>query len=129
MPILAHKIRLTPTPKQAMYFRNACGTARFTYNWALAEWQRQYQAGESPSMFALKKQFNAVKRQAFPWITDVTKCATESGFFNVSKAFTNFFKKRANYPRFHKKGVHDSITLANDKIALRPFAIQIPKLR
>ena len=76
MPILAHKIRLTPTPKQAMYFRNACGTARFAYNWALAEWQRQYKAGETPSMFALKKQFNAVKRQAFPWITDVTKCAT-----------------------------------------------------
>ena len=58
MPTLAHKIRLTPTPEQVVYFRNACGTARFTYNWALAEWQRQYQAGETPSMFALKKQFN-----------------------------------------------------------------------
>lgn len=126
--ILAHKIRLTPTPEQVIYFRKACGTARFTYNWALAEWQRQYQAGEKPSMFALKKQFNALKRQAFPWITDVTKCASESGFFNVGKAFTNFFQKRAKYPRFHKKGVHDSFTLANDKIALRPFVVQIPKL-
>ncbi len=29
MPTLAHKIRLTPTLKQAMYFRNACGTARY----------------------------------------------------------------------------------------------------
>lgn len=128
MPILAHKIRLTPTPEQATYFRKAAGTARFTYNWALTEWQRQYQAGEKPSMFALKKQFNAMKRQAFPWITEVTKCASETGFFNVGKAFTNFFQKRAKYPRFHKKGVHDSFTLANDKIALRPGAIQIPKL-
>lgn len=64
MPTVAHKIRLTPTPEQATYFRNACGTARFTYNWALAEWQRQYQA-ETPSAFGLKKQFNAIKRQAF----------------------------------------------------------------
>ena len=128
MPTLAHKIRLTPTPEQVVYFRKACGTARFTYNWALAEWQRQYQSGEKPSMFGLKKQFNAMKRQAFPWMTEVTKCAAESGFFNVGKAFTNFFQKRAKYPRFHKKGVHDSFTLANDKIALRPFAVQIPKL-
>ena len=126
MPILAHKIRLTPTPEQVVYFRKACGTARFTYNWALAEWQRQYKAGETPSMFALKKQFNAVKRQAFPWITEVTKCATDSGIMNLGKAFSNFFQKRSKYPRFHKKGVHDSITLANDKIALRPFAVQIP---
>ena len=128
MPILAHKIRLTPTPEQVVYFRKACGTARFTYNWALAEWQRQYKAGETPSMFGLKKQFNAVKRQAFPWITEVTKCATDSGIMNLGKAFSNFFQKRSKYPRFHKKGVHDSITLANDKIALRPFAVQIPKL-
>ena len=128
MTTLAHKIRLIPTPEQAVYFRKACGTARFTYNWALAEWQRQYKAGETPSIFALKKQFNAVKRQAFPWITEVTKCATESGIMNLGKAFSNFFQKRAKYPRFHKKGVRDSITLANDKIALRPFAVQIPKL-
>ena len=128
MPTVAHKIRLTPTPEQATYFRNACGTARFTYNWALAEWQRQYQAGETPSAFGLKKQFNAIKRQAFPWMAGVTKCAPEGAFAHLGKAFSNFFQKRAKYPRFHKKGIHDSFTLANDKIALRPGAIRIPKL-
>lgn len=128
MPTLAHKIRLTPTPEQEIYFRKACGTARFAYNWGLAEWRRQYTAGGHPSMFALKKQFNAMKRQTFPWITEVTKCATESGLMNLGKAFSNFFQHRADYPRVHKKGKHDSFTIANDKIALRPFAVQIPKL-
>jgi transposase len=47
--ILAHKIRLDPTPEQVHYFRKAAGTARFTYNWGLAEWKRMYQAGEKPS--------------------------------------------------------------------------------
>ena len=28
-----------------MYFARASGTARFAYNWALAEWRRQYKAG------------------------------------------------------------------------------------
>jgi putative transposase len=39
--ILAHKIARDPHDVQETYFRKAVGTARFVYNWALAEWQRQ----------------------------------------------------------------------------------------
>ena len=34
---LAHRIALDPTPQQREYFRRAAGTARFVWNWALAE--------------------------------------------------------------------------------------------
>ena len=40
--ILAHGIRLVPRADQESYFVRARGVARFAYNWALAEWQRQY---------------------------------------------------------------------------------------
>jgi putative transposase len=40
--ITAHKIVLDPNPAQENYFARACGTARFAYNWALAEWNRQW---------------------------------------------------------------------------------------
>jgi len=53
--ILAHRIRLVPTADQESYFARACGVARFAYNWALAEWQRQYAAGEKPSEAALRQ--------------------------------------------------------------------------
>jgi len=33
----AHRIRLNPTPEQQAYFRKAAGTARFVYNWGLAD--------------------------------------------------------------------------------------------
>ena len=52
--IRAHKIRLNPTPAQVNYFAKAAGTSRFVWNWALAEWDRQYQAGEKPTAFKLK---------------------------------------------------------------------------
>ena len=45
MPTLTHKIRLNSTPEPVTYFKQACGTARFVWNWALAEWNRQGQAG------------------------------------------------------------------------------------
>ena len=35
--LIAHRIELAPTPSQADDFRRACGTARFVWNWALAE--------------------------------------------------------------------------------------------
>jgi len=38
-----HKIRLDLNDHQATHMARAAGTARFAYNWALAEWQRQYQ--------------------------------------------------------------------------------------
>lgn len=65
---IAHRINLDPTVKQANFFARACGVARFTYNWALAEWTKQYAAGEKPSGNALYKQWNAVKREKFPWV-------------------------------------------------------------
>jgi len=128
MPILAHKIRLTPTPEQVVYFRKACGTARFTYNWALAEWQRQRQSGQRPSALALKTQFNAIKRTAYPWVADVTKCAPEGAFRNLQRAFTNFFEKRTKFPKFKKRGVHDSFAVDNTKFRVDGHRVNLPKL-
>jgi len=42
--ILAHKIALDPNDGKETYVRKAAGTARFADNWALSEWQRQYDA-------------------------------------------------------------------------------------
>ncbi len=126
--ILAHKIRLDPTEKQKRYFRKAAGTARFVYNWGLAEWKRMYQAGENPTAFKIKKTFNAIKRHQFPWVLDVTKCAPEGAFMNLGKAFENFFKGRAKHPNFKQKGKHDSFYLANDTFRVEGKRIRIPKL-
>ena len=128
MTTLTHKIRLTPTPEQVTYFKKACGTARFVYNWALAEWQTQYRAGGKPSALGLKTQFNAMKRAAFPWMSDVTKCAPEGAFRNLNKAFTNFFAKRARFPRFKKRGAHDSFAIDNSKFSVDGKRVNIPKL-
>jgi transposase len=88
--ILAHKIRLNPTPEQATYFARA-GTARFCFNWGPAEWKRQYEAGQKPNAFALKKRFNAIRKEQFPWTYEVTKCAVEGAFMDLGKAFKHFF--------------------------------------
>jgi len=67
---LTHKIALRPTPEQADYFNCACGTARRVWNWALAEWKKQYVAGQKPNAMALKKQFNAIKYSDPQWLDE-----------------------------------------------------------
>jgi putative transposase len=42
--LIAHKIALKLNNVEATHMARAAGTARFAYNWALAEWQRQYEA-------------------------------------------------------------------------------------
>ena len=132
--IKAHKIRLHPTPEQAHYFARAAGTSRFVFNWALAEWKTQYEAGEKPSPLALKKQFNALRKEQFPWSYEVTKCAIEGAFMDMAAAFKNFFAGRkaghkTGYPKFKsKKSSRQSFYLANDKFRMGDHWIEVPKL-
>ncbi len=132
--IKAHKIRLNPTPEQAHYFAKAAGTARYTFNWAVAEWKRQYEAGEKPSALKLRTQFHALRREQFPWTYDVTKCAVEGAFIDMAAAFKNFFEgrkagRKTGYPKFKsKKRSRQSFYLANDKFAVGDHWIDVPKL-
>jgi transposase len=103
--IKAHKIRLNPTSEQAHYFAKAAGTARYTFNWALAEWKKQYEAGEKPSALGLRTRFHALRKVQLPWTYDVTKCVIEGAFMDVAAAFKNFFEgrkagRKAGYPKF-----------------------------
>lgn len=132
--LIAHKIELNPNNRQATYFAKAAGTARFAYNWALAEWQRQYDAWKAnnshpkPSQAALRRQLNAIKREQFPWMLDVTKNAPQMAIIQLGEAFKNFFAGRAKYPAFRKKGVRDRFTLTNDQFSIDDCRIRIPNL-
>lgn len=132
--IIAHKIALDPNNAQATYFARAAGVARFAYNWALAEWGRQYAAHKAdtalpkPSQAALRRQLNAIKRDQFPWMLEVTKNAPQMAIIQLGDAFKHFFAGRAKYPRFRRKGVHDRFTLTNDQFALDGSRIRIPNL-
>jgi len=132
--ILAHRIRLDPNNVQATYLARAAGTARFAYNWALAEWQRQFEACKAdpalpqPNEATLRRQLNAVKRVQFPWMLEVTKNAPQMAIMQLGRAFQNFFEKRARYPRFRRKGADDRFTLTNDQFQVNGKRIRIPKL-
>ena len=144
-------IKLKPNNKQATYFKKACGVARFAYNWALAEWQKQYQEDKAyresceqsglainkdqlniPSEGKLRKQLNAIKREQFPFMMEVTKCAPQIAIQQLGDAYKRFFKGESKYPQFRKKGERDRFGISNDRFKIQKkdgkFFIQIPRL-
>lgn len=131
---LSHKIRLRPTSKQADYFERAAGTARFVWNWALAEWKRQYAAGQKPNGMALRKQFNAVKYANFPWLIEIHRDCHSQPFTHLQRAWSRFFAERkagkqAKEPSFKKKGrCRDSFYVANDAFRLHDRVVRLPKI-
>lgn len=138
--LLVHKIKLNPNKEQTIFFQKASGVARFSYNWALAEWQKQYAAGLKPSEISLRKQLNSTKAIDYPWMLDVPKTVPQQAIKNVGVAFKNFFRRvkaggKPGYPKFKKRSVSkDSFRPDNgsakvtNALCIEDKKVRIPKL-
>jgi len=131
---LTHKIALKATSEQMAYFKRAAGTSRFVWNWALAKWNEEYSAGKRPNAMALKKEFNAIKYTAYPWLREMHRDSHAQPFAYLAKAWGRFFNeiksgKPGHCPRFKKKNrSRDSFYVANDKFRLDENRIRLPKI-
>lgn len=136
--IRAHKIRLNPTPEQETYLKKACGTSRFVYNWGLARWKEAKASGvEKYGPMAIKKDFNAIKREEFPWVMDVTKNACEDGFRRLNNSLNNYFVSKSGkrkgakvgFPKFKsKRRAKMSFTLDYERFSTDGHWLHISKL-
>lgn len=123
MVSIAHRIELKPNDKQKTHFRKAFGCSRLAYNWGLAEWKRRYESGEKTDAYDLKKSFNAIKKEQYPFVAEVTKYAVQQPFINLGRAFTKFFedlkKGVVSYPQFKKRKENGgSFYIGGDQISI-----------
>ncbi len=129
MKLVAHRIMLLPNNTHRENFRKAVGIARFTWNWALCEWERQYAEGGKPSALALKKQFVGLIDEQWPWIRDVSTYVIQQPFADLSTAWQRFFKKLGNRPKYKCKGkCRDSFYLANTAFRIDGNHVTISRL-
>jgi putative transposase len=102
MRLKAYKYRLYPTVSQAEQIRQNCGCRRFVYNWGLETHQKAYQTGKRLSMIDLANMLPDLKKE-HPWLADSNSQSLQSTLRDLDKAFTRFFKKQADYPKFKAK--------------------------
>lgn len=129
----AYKTELDPNNKQITQFKKYAGTARFVFNWALADRIERHKHELSANKFEQKKRFNALKKEQYPWITEVAYVVTQQEFDNCDLAFKNFFRsckgdKKGGYPKFKsKKNGIGSFTL-RQSITVKNKQIKLPKI-
>jgi putative transposase len=134
--ILAHKIALDSMPEQVAHCRRACATSRYACNWGLAEWKRRYDAGETPSVAAVKRRWNAHRKAQLPWFYPVTRCASGQAVMDLGAAFAKFFRdhkksskqRKFRHPRFKKRQLNESFDRWVDQFDLDHDRVRIRKL-
>lgn len=141
----AHKIKLNPTPEQIESLTLNCDVARFAYNWGLARWNEQYRlhlelGSDKPHIFAIRKEFNAVKRDAFSWVIQANKHSYEWGFECLGVAWKNYFEsikgkrggEKMGKPKFRsrfddKQGFRAGVGVGD--VRVNGHSMTIPKLK
>ncbi|WP_123054013.1 RNA-guided endonuclease TnpB family protein [Clostridium sp. JN-1] len=129
--IKAVKIRLFPTKEQEILMFKFCGVMRFAYNWGRARWEELYKQGLEPSKAKIKKEFNNTikKQEDYKWLKEVSGQITSQAFDDLDKAYKNFFKGLAKYPRFKtKRKSRKSFYVRYDRLYFKGNAVNIEKI-
>ena len=101
----AYKYRIYPNASQRQALAHHFGCARWVYNWALVKTKDHYDATKKQlSRRDLQDSLVALKHtEDHLWLKDVNSQSLLGSLLHLHKAYRNFFKKRAKYPRFKKK--------------------------
>ena len=113
----AYQFELKPNGEQQRLMRRSAGSCRFVYNKALALQQERYGLGEKKLGYAvLCKALTEWKAQPQTlWLSETPSQALQQALKNLERAYKNFFEKRADFPRFKKKGLGDSFRYPDPK--------------
>jgi len=125
----AFKYRFFPSDAQASQLARTFGCARFVYNLAL-EFRSQAWQQEKKSIgyhdTALKlTEWKRESQKAF--LSEVSSVVLQQSLRNLDTAFTNFFEKRAQYPKFKSRRHRQSARYATNAFTFRDGRIILAK--
>jgi len=114
----AFKFELMPNGEQAHSMRRFAGSCRFVFNKALALQKERYEQGEKKLGYAgLCKLLTQWRNNSTDtaWLSDAPIHPLQQTLKDLERAYANFFAKRADFPRFKKKGQSDSFRYPDPK--------------
>ncbi len=113
----AFKFELQPDGEQQRLMRRFAGSCRFVFNKALALQKGLYEHGEKKLGYAgLCKALTGWRNSTeTTWLADAPVHPLQQTLKDLERAYTNFFAKRADFPRFKKKGMDDSFRYPDPK--------------
>jgi putative transposase len=113
----AFKFKLVPDGAQQRAMRRSAGSCRFVYNKALAAQKANHEAGgKFIDYVTMAANLPVWKRQAdTAWLNDAPSQSLQHALKDLERAYKNFFAKRAAFPKFKRRGDHDSFRYPDPK--------------
>jgi len=113
----AFKFELMPNGEQQRQMRRFAGSCRFVYNKALALQKERHERGETKLGYVeMAKQLTAWRSSAeTAWLKEAPVHPLQQALKDLERAYSNFFAKRSDFPRFKKKGQSDSFRYPDPK--------------
>ncbi|EHX89120.1 transposase, IS605 OrfB family [Escherichia coli DEC14C] len=127
----AFKFQLRPGDQQECEMRRFAGACRFVFNRALALQNENHEAGNKYIPYGkmaswLVEWKNATETQ---WLKDSPSQPLQQSLKDLERAYKNFFRKRAAFPRFKKRGQNDAFRYPQGvKLDQENSRIFLPKL-
>ena len=127
----AYKYRFYPTSDQELLLKQTLGCVRFVYNKALSErtnawYQKQERISYKQTSSMLT---NWKKEDEYKFLNDVSCVPLQQGLRHLHTAFTNFFARRAKYPKFKKKSHRNSAEFTKSAFKYRDHQIYLAKCK
>lgn len=122
------KVRLELNNKQTTLANKHAGVARYAYNWGKSVCDLAIKNKEHrPTGYDLCNKFVAEEKKIKNWLYEVSSCSTKQALINLDEAYKRMFKvKGSGYPKFKKKGQHDSFYIEGT-IRTSGNKIKVPK--
>ena len=100
----AFKFELRPNGEQQRQMRRFAGSCRFVFNKALA-WQKEQYQHDNTTKFSYTRLANFLPewKSQCPWLKEAPSQALQQSLNDLERAYSNFFAKRAAFPKFKKK--------------------------
>jgi putative transposase len=126
----AYRFRLEPTADQERILTQFAGARRWVWNWALEQMCQYYQeTGKTLPAKGLSARLTALKAEPeTAWLRDMDSQALQQALADLLRAFTNFFARRAHYPRFKSKKRDTPHFRIPKRVKVVGHRVQVPKM-
>ncbi len=113
----AYKYELQPDGTQERNMRRISGGCRFVFNKGLAIQKENYEAGNKfIGYVAMANQLTQWRNSVeTPWLKEAPCHPLQHALKDLDRAYKNFFAKRAQFPRFKKRGTGSSFRYPDSK--------------
>ncbi len=125
----AFKFALQPNGEQLRNLRQFAGSCRFVYNKGLALNLERYEKKEQRLGYAGLCALLPNWKMEHQFLSEVPAQALQQALKNLERAYTNFFQKRADFPKFKKKGQRESFRVPQGfEVDNQNGRVKVPKM-